>query len=420
MATYDLKAGVLLGRRFRINRKLGSGTFGTVYHATQEVNLGPNRTGLEFRDVALKIFKDTYVNIGNAAEVFHEAVVMERLVSSARSRGENPHVVEVYDIGVFEELWLPYVAMELLEGGTLDSLLQKKVPLVSDAVEMLREICSALRIAHAQGIFHRDLKPNNILFTKGNFLKVTDFGLAIDRLEAYRQLGQAGTISYSPPDRGPASGAFDVYSMGVMLVEFLLKRNPLAAVLDRRTMELEKAQELLAELRDPLRGRLDDDLRELRDDQTLQDILRSCLAVHPSRRFPNAAALDEALEMWQQKRPLARRGTATPAIRTCEDLLKSIEAHRTLNDRQSWVADLQEAARRCKSSDARISYEWSRWHEAHDRWSDAARYVEEGMSREGRRSAEMLCRLAVLEDKAGRKLHADDLRDEARKAAVKR
>ena len=147
----------------------------------------------------------------------------------------------------------------------------------------MRGICAGLRLAHenSPAVIHRDLKPANVLIEKNGFLKVADFGLAIERHRAFLETGQAGTIAYAPPENrteGIATPSFDIYSLGVMMIEMLTGKNPLAGVLRTAGTEskevdrvLELAQRRLANLEDfegnPITGRLS----ELRDSTDASD-----------------------------------------------------------------------------------------------------------------------------------------------------
>jgi len=200
-------SGRVLGNRYRIQKEIGRGGFGIVYRAEQGLFSADRRKTLRLRDVALKLFKNQFVHPENAQEVFREAVMLERLASQARARGETPHLVTVYDIGVFEtdDDAIPFVAMELAEGGSLSSQIRNLPLPLARAAALLRQVCAGVRLAHDNDIFHRDLKPGNVLFTSGGFssggfLMVSDFGVAIDLCDALRSGGCAGDIRYAPPD----------------------------------------------------------------------------------------------------------------------------------------------------------------------------------------------------------------------------
>lgn len=409
MNYYDFAPGTLLGNRYRVRKQLGQGAFGIVYSASHEIFGTPQKEGLAFRDVALKIFKDQFVNRDNVHEVFKEAIVIEQLHSRARASGEHLNAVAVYDIGVFEDLWLPYVAMELVEGGALNCGV---VPL-KDGVGILRKICATMKVAHTEGVIHRDLKPDNVLFAKSGVMKVSDFGLAIPRHEALAFTGKAGTVSYTPPDSGTITPAFDVYSLGIMLLEFILHENPLNEVV-RRKLPLRQAQERLADLLHPIDGHaLANDNLELRTYALASDVLRKCLKVTASARYKTAGELDIALEQLAQR--LDDPGHALPpTVRSCDDILRTARKARDAGNLSEAQSQLREADRRCTSGDPRLHAEWSHWHDANGDLIGAIQAQERSVDSPGGRTRTALDRLAALYDRNKQTLKARALREEAR------
>jgi serine/threonine-protein kinase len=291
-----------LGGRYQVVRELGAGAFGRVYEAHQMA------FGVTLRPVALKLFTTRYVTRGNAAEVFSEAIALETVAAAARARGEASSTVGVYDIGVFEDLQgVPYVAMEFVTGGSLESRLRKAPRLpVADVISWTRKICGGLALVHKEGFVHRDLKPANVLCTPTEFLKLADFGLVVDRFEAFRQGTRAGTITYCPPEsrrNGVPTPAFDMYSLGVIILEMLTGRNPLSDYIlgegrqDDIDAKLNTAQEALAELTDPGDGiSLERRYPELSVRPPFRDFLRRCLAFDPETRPANASVALEELD----------------------------------------------------------------------------------------------------------------------------
>jgi serine/threonine protein kinase len=391
LAIYDDITGTLLGGRYRVNKHLGEGAFGKVFLATHEVFGTARSAGVEFRKVALKLFSDAFVNRDNAAEAFREAILIEELGSSARHRGEQPGLVTVYDLGTFRDYYnVAFIAMELVEGGSLDKKIRLGLPL-TDMVKYARQICAALKLAHQADVFHRDLKPENVLFTSSGFLKLSDFGIAIDRFEAFHQSGAAGTIGYAPPgNNGPVTAAFDVYSMGVIMVEFLLGHNVLQTALrgagpDRggREKALLDAQHALAELRHPESGDpLANSLVQLREDRGMQEILRQCLQIDQKDRYSDAIALDDALQRWQSGRviPPRSRLAARLAARVDEplELLQLARQHRKWGELEKARECLAKASAIDKR-DSRVSEELARLHEAAEEWAEAEAAIRRAM-----------------------------------------
>jgi len=218
----DLGPGSVLEGRYRLEAEIGSGSFGSVYRATQ----------LELeRPVAIKILK--------ASALAHEAAV-ERFRREAVTgcRVNHPNAVAILDYGVSGG-HLPYLVMELLEGRSLAEELKRETALpVRRCVELMAPVCEALDAAHQVGIVHRDVKPANIFLhraTWGDVPKVLDFGIARILDEAaveHRATADGwivGTPSFMAPERfgpGQADGRADVYSVGVTLFLALSGRLP--------------------------------------------------------------------------------------------------------------------------------------------------------------------------------------------------
>ena len=205
--------------RYRLVGELGRGGMGVVYAAKDAV--------LD-RDIALKELP---------ARLAGEAAFAERFRREARvlAKLSHPNIVQVFDlVDGGGRLWM---AMELMEGGELDGLLQRvgKLPL-EDALAIARPLADALAFAHGRGIVHRDFKPANVLFTGTRVPKVTDFGLAKLLEEAAAETAartQDGAILGSPrymsPEQAsgrPADVRADVYSFGVTLYRMLTGRLP--------------------------------------------------------------------------------------------------------------------------------------------------------------------------------------------------
>ncbi len=178
------------------------------------------------RNVALKTIRLDFVNDPNEL-----AELKERLFTEARAAGKlsHPNIVTIYDVGT--EGKLQYIAMEYLEGQTLENMIRRKTKFNYRIIaEIITQICSALDYAHSQGIVHRDIKPANIMVLKDYRIKVMDFGIARVDTSSMTRTGIAmGTPNYIAPEllQGkPVDRRCDIFSLGVVIYEMLLNRRP--------------------------------------------------------------------------------------------------------------------------------------------------------------------------------------------------
>jgi beta-lactam-binding protein with PASTA domain len=207
-------AGQLLDGRYRVESWVARGGMASVYLGTD--------TRLD-RPVALKIAH---------AELAGDAGFVRRFISEARSAASlsSPHVVAVYDQGSDGEIH--YLAMEYVPGPTLRALLTERGRLSPrEALDIIEGVLSGLAVAHDSGIVHRDVKPENVLLTNGNAVKVADFGLARAMTGAdHTKTGMIiGTAAYLAPEQvsgGKSDPRTDVYAAGVMLFELLTGTQP--------------------------------------------------------------------------------------------------------------------------------------------------------------------------------------------------
>ncbi|HKF22007.1 MAG TPA: protein kinase [Candidatus Angelobacter sp.] len=202
--------------RYEIIGELGRGAMGVVYKA-QDPTIG--------RTVALKTLRLDVHGIETAE-------IVRRFQNEARAAGllNHPNIVTIYDAG--EQDGNFYIAMEFMEGTTLQEMLAEKRILPADeAIHLTREICKGLDYAHAHGIVHRDVKPANIMITASGAVKIMDFGIAKTG-GSVTSTGQVlGTPNYMSPEQvkgRPLDGRSDLFSFGVILYEMLTGEKPFA------------------------------------------------------------------------------------------------------------------------------------------------------------------------------------------------
>ncbi|HEY1697396.1 MAG TPA: serine/threonine-protein kinase [Polyangiaceae bacterium] len=215
------RAGQVVGGKYRLDAMIGRGGMGSVWAATH-VGLG--------RRLAVKLIAREYVRSPEALRRFEAE-------AKAAARLESRHVVGVFDNGTLDD-GTPFIAMELLQGETVSDRVERAGPLPLDAtVELLAQCCRALAHAHAAGIVHRDIKPDNIFLarepdTGADVVKVLDFGVAkitLDVGESSSQITGTGALLGTPLYMSPEQvrGARDVdhrtdlYSLGLVAFTML-------------------------------------------------------------------------------------------------------------------------------------------------------------------------------------------------------
>ena len=266
---------------YEVLDSIGAGGMGEVYRA---------RDHRLDRDVAVKVLSDTSSGPASTARFEQEAKAIAAL--------SHPNIVCIHDVGNDgNHFW---IAMELLEGESLGSMLSSHRPLPwKRAIAISVAIADALRCAHERGIIHRDLKPDNIFITRTGLVKVLDFGLARMPASGGVELSDAntvttpgtllGTVGYMSPEqiRGePATAASDLFSLGCVMYEMFSGSRPFRGGSAAETMS--------AILRDEPRAL---GLAGARDvPEKVCAIVTRCLEKDPVRRFHSAADLSFALD----------------------------------------------------------------------------------------------------------------------------
>lgn len=204
----------VLGERYRVEARIGSGGMAEVYRGFDTVL---NRT------VAVKVLLPQFArDAGFVARFRREAQAAARL--------SHPNIVGVYDTGADGDT--QFIVMELIEGRTLAAFLGSgKRPTPEQAIELATRIGNALSAAHAQGIVHRDIKTANVMVTRNGEVKVMDFGIARQQTDVTAPQTSAvlGTPTYLSPEQAqglPVDARSDIYSLGVVLYEMLTGHPP--------------------------------------------------------------------------------------------------------------------------------------------------------------------------------------------------
>jgi len=282
---------------YEIIEAIGHGGMGDVYRARD--------TRLQ-RQVAIKTV---------AARAAGDPAFLARFDREARAVAalSHPNILSIYDVGTHDGT--PYVAVELLEGATLRSLVGSSTLPLAAVVEYAVQIGSGLAAAHDRGIVHRDLKPENVFVTRDGRVKLLDFGIAtepdalsgsdVTRMEQTEHGMVLGTAGYMSPEqaRGERTDArSDIFAFGCVLYEMLAGRPAFSG--DSRIATLH------AVLKDH-----PPELATLRPDvpPTLERIARRCLEKTPERRFQTARDLVFALETLTHAAD-AQRSSAAPPV----------------------------------------------------------------------------------------------------------
>ena len=200
--------------RYTTSKILGRGAMGVVYAAVDPV-IG--------RNVALKMIRDDYSS-SESAEITSR---FEREFQSA-GRLSHPNIVPIYDVGREGDAW--YIAMEFVEGVSLDEMLAEGALSTEKSLDILAGIAAALDHSHDLGVVHRDIKPANILLTSSGVPKVTDFGVAKLSGNTMTAAGSIlGTPAYMSPEQARGEmldGASDQFSLAVIAYQLLTGKKP--------------------------------------------------------------------------------------------------------------------------------------------------------------------------------------------------
>lgn len=261
-----IKIGMLIGERYEILEKIGTGGMSDVYKAKcHKLN----------RFVAVKVLKQEFSENANFVSKF-------RIEAQAAAGLMHPNIVNVYDVG--EENGIHYIVMELVEGITLKKYIEKKARLsYKEAVSIALQVSMGIEAAHNNHIIHRDIKPQNIIISKEGKVKVTDFGIAKAATSNTITSNVMGSVHYTSPEQargGYSDEKSDVYSLGITMFEMLTGRVPfngettVAIAIKHIQEELPSPKDFVAEI-----------------PGSVAQIVLKCCQKSPDRRYQNMGEL---------------------------------------------------------------------------------------------------------------------------------
>jgi len=270
-----LRIGSVIGDRYEILKQLGEGGMGTVYKV-QDRELD--------RVVAMKVIRPELAETGEVLNRFKQELIIARQVT-------HKNVSRIYDLA--DAGGVKFLTMEFVEGQSLTNLVREKGKLApKEAAGILVQVCRALEAAHAEGVIHRDLKPQNIMLDAHDRVVVMDFGIARSiQLGSMTQTGVVlGTPAYMSPEqvRGEELDArSDLFSLGIIFYELLTGDSPYKAGTVTAAMYMRTTEHV----RPPIE--VSPEVPEL-----LSDIAVRCLEIDKDKRYASATEIVSDLETW--------------------------------------------------------------------------------------------------------------------------
>ncbi|HHX87705.1 MAG TPA: Stk1 family PASTA domain-containing Ser/Thr kinase [Firmicutes bacterium] len=270
--------GKKLAGRYELQTKIGQGGMAHVYRG---VDLILNRT------VSIKVLKEHMTEDPDFVRRF-------RREAQAAARLCHSNIVNIYDVGRDGDIY--YIIMEYVPGKDLKQYIRSKGRLsAGEAVAIACQIAEALVQAHASGIIHRDIKPQNIVFSNGGKVKVTDFGIAFaaDGTTVTRGNDVFGSVHYLSPEmaRGNLAGVqSDLYSLGIVLYEMVTGRvpfmgeSPISVAMKHIQDKIPPPSEIVADIPEPL-----------------ERIILKAVQKNPSLRYQSASELLDDLTLFKQQ-----------------------------------------------------------------------------------------------------------------------
>ena len=259
-----VKIGMMIGDRYEILEKIGTGGMSDVYKAKcHKLN----------RYVAVKVLKQEFSENENFVSKF-------RIEAQAAASLMHPNIVNVYDVGAENDIY--YIVMELVEGITLKKYIERKARLsYKEAVSIAIQVSMGIEAAHNNHIIHRDIKPQNIIISREGKVKVTDFGIAKAATSNTITSNVMGSVHYTSPEQargGYSDEKSDIYSLGITLFEMLTGRVPfngettVAIAIKHIQEEMTSPKEFVPEI-----------------PGSVEAIVMKCCQKSPDRRYQNMA-----------------------------------------------------------------------------------------------------------------------------------
>jgi tetratricopeptide (TPR) repeat protein/predicted Ser/Thr protein kinase len=272
----SLEVGSVLADRYEILKMLGEGGMGAVYKARdRELD----------RLVAVKVVRRDLAGHASIMQRFKQELILARKIT-------HRNVVRIFDLGVSDGF--RFITMEYIDGRDLSSLLDERKLTPEETVKILRQVCDALEAAHAEGVIHRDLKPQNIMIESGVRVVVMDFGLA--RSMEATGLTQAGAVmgtpAYMSPEQAkgmPVDARSDVFALGIICYEML------SGVLPFKADSALASLLLRTQAPAPPLTQIDPAIP-----QQLSDMVQKMLATNVADRYESVRLLGQDLQDWEQ------------------------------------------------------------------------------------------------------------------------
>ena len=266
-----LNKGDILGSRYEIIEKIGTGGMADVYKGKDhKLN----------RFIAVKVLKAEYSSNKNFVSKF-------KVEAQSAAGLMHQNIVNVYDVG--EEDGIYFFVMELVEGITLKNYIEKKIRLsVKEALSIAIQVANGIEAAHNNGIIHRDIKPQNIIISREGKVKVADFGIARAATSDTITSHAMGSVHYTSPEQargGYSDAKSDIYSIGITLFEMVTGRVPF----DGETTVSIAIKHIQEEMPSPRNYVPDIPV-------SVEKIILKCTQKNPDKRYYNMAELTKDLK----------------------------------------------------------------------------------------------------------------------------